>query len=523
MLKYYLMVFLKNKKIKYKKYYTVMNIKPFLYILLAVILSGCVNEENGEIINVKLSPSLIVMDQGSDELMRSKGVVSDTNKTIYAVQIYENNDPYYYGLFDDISKMEIALTTTKTYKFKILAFKSDIGPGLKTESNVDGISYFLPNKTLLENKFIKGDLLENIDLASSLILNGQQKDFPETDVFYCNKSIAIETGTTNIDFSLKRMGFGITFNVDAFTSGSIEILLGNDTILLNSQKSTASTVRLFNRINGDFNSIYNDAEIYADSIPIKVKWTGTNGTVLNIENKFLFHRNYKKTINIQLNTNAALLDFEDWASSEYLGVGLPNVKTDNSSNVLKNSIPINQWSYIAIIKNSAGQCQLYINGQFLLSGNYSSISYSWYKLILGGSLYGGRYSNYLNGAIDEVRISNNTRTSAEILNYYNSNKPFSTDANTIGLWHFDQESGTSISSEKGPIGILTNGEWVAGKFGNSIEYNGISSHADFTITMPTTNLSIEFWIKPYLISTSWPVCTYGYNTSGVILSSRTTD
>jgi hypothetical protein len=308
-----------------------------ILLFLGLIFASC-EKEIQTVMTVQLNPIFITLGEGTNEPIRLKSTANEETIPIYAIQIYENDVEFYYGLFDDVSKMQIALTTGKTYKFKVSAFKTGTGKGLKTLNDADGVNYYLPNKIPLKNMFIKGDLLKDIDLISSIILNGQQKDYPEIDGFYTTKTIIIENGTNSIDFALLRMGFGLNLNVDALTSGNMEVYLGNDTIKLNSSQTTASTVRLFNVLNGNFTNIHSKSNTYSDSILLKVKWTGTNGTVVNTQEKYLFNRNYQKTINIQLNTLTGGLTFENWKFPPdglvawYLFSGNANDESGNGNN-----------------------------------------------------------------------------------------------------------------------------------------------------------------------------------------------
>ena len=280
-------------------------------LFLGLIFASC-EKEIQSVMTVQLNPTFITLGEGTNEPMKVRSASNEESSPIYAIQVYENDIPYYYGLFNDVSKMTIALTTSKTYKFKVTAYKTGTGKGLRTLTDADGVNYYLPNKISLKNMFIKGDLLKDIDLTSNVILNGQQKDYPEVDAFFSTKTITIDKGTTNIDITLLRMGFGLNLNVDALTSGNMEVYLGNDTIKLNSSQTTASTVRLFNVLNGNFTNIHSKADTYGDSILLKVKWTGTNGTIVNTQRKYFFNRNYQKTINIQMNTLTGGLSFENW-------------------------------------------------------------------------------------------------------------------------------------------------------------------------------------------------------------------
>jgi hypothetical protein len=238
-------------------------------------------------------------------------------KVIYAVQIYENNAKYYYGLFDNPDSMKIALSTNKSYTFRIAAFKIGTGSGLKQEEMADGQYFYLPNKVLLGNKFIKGSSLKDINLISSIKLRKLlAKDYPEIDVFYCDKTINAEKGITNIDFNMLRMGFGVTFNIDGLTYGKLNIIMGDDTMTVVPPTTTCNTIRLFKPLKGDLATIFNKADSYSEEIDISVQWVG-NGNVSALESSFIFNRNHCKTINIDINTIKSSLQFEEWSTAWY--------------------------------------------------------------------------------------------------------------------------------------------------------------------------------------------------------------
>ncbi|MDD4993535.1 MAG: fibrobacter succinogenes major paralogous domain-containing protein [Paludibacter sp.] len=294
----------------------------FILAVLSIALFSCKSNNDVEtLVTVKLNPSFISLNEGSNEPMKVKGdglmkmnSATAADSVIYAIQVYENDAPSYYGLFNDVSKMQLALTTSKTYKFKVSAYKIGTGKGLNAVVDTAGTNYFLPTKTPLKNKFIKGDALKDIDLASSIGMNIAAKAYPEVDAFYATKTLTLDKGTTSVDFTLLRMGFGINFTVDALTSGNMEIYLGNDTIRLNSAKTSAYTVRQFATSTNTFTNINTSAATFGDSITITAKWTSTSGTTVTAAGKYKFLRNYQKTINIQLNTTTNGFNFEGWGT-----------------------------------------------------------------------------------------------------------------------------------------------------------------------------------------------------------------
>jgi hypothetical protein len=182
------------------------------------------------------------------------------------------------------------------------------------------------------------------------------------------------------------------------------------------------------------------------------------------------------------------------------------------------SVDTSQWNYFAIVKDGSNGGKIYKNGQLVSTGAWGNFSYSWNRLDLGAEFFTS-YSAWFNGWIDEVRISNRERTATEISNHFNSNSNFSSDANTIGLWHFDQSTGTTATSTVGPNGTIVNAQWNPGRFGNSLYYNGTNARTSMSLAIPTTNVTLEFWIKPNRLQDANPVSFYGLNTVTFIIDS----
>lgn len=350
------------------------------------------NELQAELISMKLNPTFVSINQDNDVPMNVKGenvkMAVDPNQVIYAVQVYENDSAYYYGIFDETDSMKIAMITGNSYRFKIATYKVGTGLGLKQDVQTDGIYFYLPNKTLLGNKFIKGNALKDINLISSIQpATSSVKDYPEIDLFYCEKTVTAAKGLSTLDFSLLRMGFGITYNVDGLSDGKLCIFLGNDTTTLISPSATVNTIRLFNVPDNDFASVFNNANSYSDSILVKVQWVSSSGSTLNTQAKYKFTRNFQKTINIRLNTPGANLEFEDW-----------NTVTDIDGNVYHT---VKIGSQIWMVENL--RVTRYNDGEPIpnITNNYdwvnlSTAGYCWYNNdIKNRDTYGAMYNGYV--------------------------------------------------------------------------------------------------------------------------------
>jgi len=207
-------------------------------------------------------------------------------------------------------------------------------------------------------------------------------------------------------------------------------------------------------------------------------------------------------------------------SYQTLGPNIGCVNTNNPPNNASTQVnvpvPPNQWSLLTLTKASTNECKLYLNGNLIFTGNYANISYIWNSLKMGAG-FGTSYYGFFKGFIDEVRLSNNVRTSSEIQNYFNSNIPFSQDANTIGLWHFDQSTGINVNSTIGATGTITNAVWSSGYFNNSLYFNGSNAYVNFAMSVPTSSFTIEAWVKPDGLQGGVLFQPYGINNADFVL------
>jgi len=158
-------------------------------------------------------------------------------------------------------------------------------------------------------------------------------------------------------------------------------------------------------------------------------------------------------------------------------------------------IDTNTWHHFALVKKADRTGIIYINGIKQAQGEFMDSSYFYNKLYIGAGFVSS-WGDFFNGWIDELRVSNKVRSDSEISSSANAVSNLSADANTIGLWHFDETSGTNISNEVGNIGSLFNGVvFETGKFGNAVYFDGIDDRGDCNLDMPEQDITIEFWGK----------------------------
>ncbi len=112
-----------------------------------------------------------------------------------------------------------------------------------------------------------------------------------------------------------------------------------------------------------------------------------------------------------------------------------------------NAITVGQWNHIAVIRDTGPDP---ITFKILVNGSdVSSATWTGYSMQSGGGdLYIGRRETairHLKGYVDEIRLKNNAEYSSNLHATVNS-APYSWDGNTAALFHFDEGSGSSVTS-----------------------------------------------------------------------------
>ncbi len=125
------------------------------------------------------------------------------------------------------------------------------------------------------------------------------------------------------------------------------------------------------------------------------------------------------------------------------------------------AIALSTWYHVVgVFGNGASTgCRIYVNGVSDATGTTQSYGPS--NTLVVGDLYTHSAGFKFNGIIDEVRVSTTERYSAA----FTPQRRFKEDANTIGLYHFDEGTGSAAadSSQYGNDLTLTGSPtWVSG-------------------------------------------------------------
>ncbi|MCS7062236.1 MAG: LamG domain-containing protein [Anaerolineae bacterium] len=148
------------------------------------------------------------------------------------------------------------------------------------------------------------------------------------------------------------------------------------------------------------------------------------------------------------------------------------------------TLAANQWHHVAVTRRTNGEMRIFVNGALARSynGPAGNVSYRvgrsapWPNepfLVIGAEKHDYDPNAYpsFSGWVDEVRISNIVRYSAA---FAPPSAPFTPDANTVGLYHFDEGSGTTALDSSGAAGGPSHGQRRVGGPNNGPAWDAVT-------------------------------------------------
>lgn len=232
----------------------------------------------------------------------------EIDNDIYGVSVLdENGNEFAQGLFTNLDSINIPLVKNIRYKFKVVVLKKGSGLGIYTINRSGDMYIGAPIRKNLDNKFyFANDTSQRsyvskgyLDTLTYLPVSGPPEKviMPEVDSYYGSSDfIATDTGNTLL-VNLKRLSFGIQFNVINYYGG-ILVPDYNNTMEFHDVKSAGlQPVHIYTT---DY--FRNSDSLTANIIKLKLTWYKNDGTVQVITDGTYLHpkRNQKTVINITL-------------------------------------------------------------------------------------------------------------------------------------------------------------------------------------------------------------------------------
>jgi hypothetical protein len=171
------------------------------------------------------------------------------------------------------------------------------------------------------------------------------------------------------------------------------------------------------------------------------------------------------------------------------------IRSDGSSYyIFSNTILAENTWYFVVATYDGSYMKIYINGNLDNSLPVSiTVATTTANLRIGGETYSG---SRFGGLIDEVRIYNRALSEEEIRYLYNRGAP-------IAHWKFDEGKGNIAydSSGNGNNGTIYGAQWVQGKFGSALSFDGVDDYVGVphsSSLMVTTKFTLSAWVRTSL-------------------------
>jgi len=317
-----------------------------LALMAAIILSGCSKEPKPEV-NSDGEKVLVHLNlSGEIDVEDSPLTKAFTSDDLIGVQVYQGSDYYAYGLFDDVSKMNIYLHTGKIYKFVCTVVKN--GKSLVHNSGGANVKIVLPGFTSsvvvflepgeyslpfidntphrytpsgsvysyqydyttapLDNSFVYSREEHFLCLQYGTIATGREEfiRYPKADRFYGEVSGFTPSNGDALSIPMTRVSFGVSLSVAGITDGNVTVTIKNSEQTLHTNAGITQDTQFGTTTWSffDLKSAWQYADNYAENFIVGVVWNRGVGVTQDLGTKTVqFKRNAVNHVKINLSTS----------------------------------------------------------------------------------------------------------------------------------------------------------------------------------------------------------------------------
>ncbi|GAA3945694.1 hypothetical protein GO495_29405 [Chitinophaga oryziterrae] len=253
------------------------------------------------------------------------------DSTIYAIDVRGAYDGSLYaqGLFNTTNNIMLEIPKGINYRIKVAAFKKGTSIGLWWGIMSPGYQYFeRPLYRMLKNEMVYNsnvpgspealdyrflDTLSYMTVRGDIIYDIRDEFFySELDSYYGTKDYIATDSSASINIALKRISFGIKYNLINFTDG---ILVADYDGLMKTRYIFSSTDNLGIYTADTYR--WSDTFYSGQQIHLTLRWQKNDGTEVTLGDKYLSpSRNSLTTVNVtmpQPNAVNAVIQLTDTA------------------------------------------------------------------------------------------------------------------------------------------------------------------------------------------------------------------
>jgi len=218
---------------------------------------------------------------------------------------------------------------------------------------------------------------------------------------------------------------------------------------------------------------------------------------------------------IEIGNDASLQEF---GISTWSGGSSPKgefLVANFGANLESNIFPrMGNWYYLAATWDGT-TASLYVNGLLATSSTWNARNFPGTHAVIGRHIQ--QSNHYWNGKLDEIRISNISRTASEISSHWEANKE---KATLVAYWDFNDGAGITLTDKSiyGNNGVITGATWVDGIEGKALNFNGTSDYVEIVEngSLDILNeITISAWVN-FDVVDSGSVGTWDSTDNGII-------
>lgn len=282
-----------------------LQILPLLFILFIV---GCSKED---IIPTDDTKEYNVSLKFNGEITTTDTPLTRGTATndLIGVQVYQDEEAFAHGLFDNIEDININLHSDHKYKFVVTVVKDG-----KNKLHQFNNKYYLPfifsansspqSVSKIFSYSASGEL-QGLGKGRSNTADSGTHDYPATDRFYGEVDNYTPTENGEVAIDLKRTAFGLKYEVSGVTDGTVSVKISNtsrtffENTAITADYQSEGEIFTFS----DVYSAWKYADNYTESVTISASWARGVGINENLGSKTVqIKRNAMNIIRLKLSS-----------------------------------------------------------------------------------------------------------------------------------------------------------------------------------------------------------------------------
>lgn len=291
--------------------------KTTLFMLLASLGIYSCSTSNDPVDETNSTPREYTVSLGfSGEItsIEDSPLTKATTTNLYGIQVYSTPStggeykPYAYGLFDDVSSLQIKLLEGYKYKFSCTMLTDGKNKITYYQyNNTYSTPFYAYNGTdvialSISTSFVIGSYkCEYLDKGNAnLTIDSKSYTHPNIDRYYGEIIDYTPADNSSVSINMKRVSFGAKIIAEGLTEGKLNITLDKASSMIIPYPST-EVQDIFTFENPYPSGMTWTQDTYTETIPVSISWQKADGAVVPLVTQDItFTRNKLTTITVKV-------------------------------------------------------------------------------------------------------------------------------------------------------------------------------------------------------------------------------